>query len=116
MERLTRLCEDTQDGKFASHVAGSYTGIYSDIEFGEVVERLAYYEDLEEQGLLHKAPVPNGTPIYFVSLLDWLEEDGVHSVEYIHGATENLYGEINKDWYLTEEEAKAKFKYIKETF
>lgn len=78
--------------------------------------KLKYYEDMEEQGLLHKAPVPNGTPIYFVRYNDWIEEDGVHSIEYIHGATENLFGEINKDWFLTEEEAGAKFEQIKDRF
>lgn len=56
MNRLTRLCEDTKDGKFAKYVVGSYTGIYSNIDLGAAVDKLGYYEDLEEQGKLIEAP------------------------------------------------------------
>lgn len=52
MNRLTRLCEDTKDGEFAKYVIGNYTGIYSDIDIGIAVDKLGYYEDLEEQGRL----------------------------------------------------------------
>lgn len=52
MDRLTRPCENTENGKYISYVAGTFTGIYPDCTLGEVVERLAYYEDLEEQGRL----------------------------------------------------------------
>lgn len=52
MERLTRLCKDTENGKYIPYVAGTFTGIYPDCTLGEVVEKLAYYEDLEEQGRL----------------------------------------------------------------
>ena len=67
MERLTRLCEETENGKFSPHTAGSFTGIYADCTFGEVVEKLAGYEDLEEQGLLVKLPCKVGTPLYYIS-------------------------------------------------
>lgn len=58
MDRLTRPCEDTENGKYIPYVVGKYTGIYpyreSETEtiMGEVVERLAYYENLEEEGRL----------------------------------------------------------------
>ena len=72
--------------------------------------KLREYEDLEEQGLLHKAPVPNGTFIYVVRYNNWCEENFIDAIEYIHGLTENLLGEMNKDWFLTEEEAEQKLK------
>ena len=52
VERLTRLCKDTKDGKYGRYVVDSYTRILVDSTLGKVVERLAYYEDLEEQGRL----------------------------------------------------------------
>lgn len=52
MERLTRLCENTENGKYIPYVTGDFIGIYPDCTLAEVVERLAYYEDLQEQGRL----------------------------------------------------------------
>lgn len=52
MKRLTRLCKDTQDGKFLPYTTYDYTGIYSNVALGKAVERLAYYENLEEEGRL----------------------------------------------------------------
>lgn len=52
MERLTRLCKNTEGGKYSKYVIGNYNRIYSDIEFGKAVDKLGYYEDLEEQGRL----------------------------------------------------------------
>jgi hypothetical protein len=52
MERLTRPCKDTENGKYIPYTTGTYTGIFPDCTLGKVVERLAYYEDLEEQGRL----------------------------------------------------------------
>lgn len=57
MKRLTRLCKDTENGKYIPYVAGTYIGIFPDCTLGKVVERLAYYEDLEEQGRLIKLSV-----------------------------------------------------------
>lgn len=52
MERLTRLCQDTENGTYSPYTAGVYNGIYPNCTLGKVVERLAYYEDLEEDGRL----------------------------------------------------------------
>ena len=61
-------------------------------------------EDLEEQGLLHKAPLKDGTPIYFFR---YNFEDGEYLEEetYIYGLTENLIGELGKDYWLSMEDA-----------
>lgn len=52
MERLTRLCQDTENGTYSPYTAGDYNGIYPNCTLGKVVKRLAYYEDLEENGRL----------------------------------------------------------------
>ena len=52
MERLTKICLDTENGKYIPYTTGTYTGIFPDCTLGKVVERLAYYENMEEQGRL----------------------------------------------------------------
>lgn len=47
MEKLTRLCKDTENGKYIPYVAGDFIGIYPDCILGKVVERLAAYEDTD---------------------------------------------------------------------
>lgn len=66
--------------------------------------KLREYEDLEEQGLLHKAPLKNGTPICFFR---YNFEDGeyLEETEYVYGLTENWIGELGKDYWLSVEDA-----------
>ena len=52
MERLTRLCKNTENGKYAQYTACDYVGVYPNYTLGKVIERLAYYENLEEEGRL----------------------------------------------------------------
>lgn len=52
MKRFTRLCKDTEDGRYGKFVVGNYNGIYSGLELSEAVDKLGHYEDLEEQGRL----------------------------------------------------------------
>lgn len=71
-------------------------------------KKLADYEDLEEQGLLHIAPLKNGTPIFVIEE-DWVfdgTERYITKTSYIHGVTEYEIGELNKDYWLTHEAAK----------
>lgn len=49
MERLTKRCADT-DGKYLPYTIDNYSGVYPDSTIGKLVERLAYYENLAEQG------------------------------------------------------------------
>ena len=118
MERLTRLCKNTCDGKFASHVVGNYNGIYSDIEFGKVVEKLAEYEDLEEQGLLIRLPCKFGTPVYDIKWWDDKQEkvkiDGKYYYRTVHKykVSKSKFGlldidDFGKTVFLTKEEAKV---------
>ncbi len=70
MERLTKRYIDEDDGRKS---IGVYTGsIIPEIFFeGEkeyrVCEKLATYEDLEEQGLLVRLPCKVGTKVYAIS-------------------------------------------------
>ena len=64
MERLTKLCENTQNGLYVPHVAGDYFGIYPNTTLSEVVERLAYYEDLAERDRLVILPCKIGAMVY----------------------------------------------------
>ena len=58
MERLTYRGSErmTEDGLIRPS--------YSDYPTRRIIERLAEYEDLEEQGLLLRFPVPIGTTVY----------------------------------------------------
>ena len=80
----------------------------------EWLKELQHYKDLEEQGLLHKAQLKNGTPIYVLQWDYWNGDYDVHEECYLYGMTEFLIGEINKDWWLTKEKAEAKLKELKE--
>lgn len=54
MERLTKKCaiHEVTDGKYLPYTIENYSGVYPDSTLGKLVERLAYYENLEEQGKL----------------------------------------------------------------
>jgi len=78
--------------------------------------KLAEFEDAEEQGRLHIAPCADGTEIWRVldvdsEMMQLFEiEEPISCETYIHGYTEMAIGEINKDWFLTEEAAKSALK------
>lgn len=68
-------------------------------------QKLWDYENAKEQGLLHMAPIPNGTTIYV-----WQsgENDSwfIHNESYVYGFTEYQYGEFGKNFFVSEEECK----------
>ena len=67
--------------------------------------KLGKYEDLEEQGLLHIAPIPNGTTIY-VWQTDEDDRWFVHNESYLYGFTEYQYGKLGKDFFTSEEDCR----------
>ena len=77
-------------------------------EYGtkDLAKKLADYEDMEDKGLLHKAPCKNGTTIYRVQE-DMFDSHScsIVSESYLYNITEYLHGELNKDWFL--DKAKA---------
>ena len=64
MERLTRPCEDTNDGEYIDYTAGTFMGIFPCCTLGKVVDRLAYHEDMEEQGRLVVLPCKVGDTLF----------------------------------------------------
>lgn len=75
--------------------------------YDKLQNELKGFKDLEKQGLLHIAPVKDGTDI-FAPFIDPLDDEGTKEVietTYLHGVTEFEWGEINKNWFLTREEA-----------
>lgn len=106
MERLTRPCEDTENGKYIPHTAGSFTGIYPDCTLGEVVEKLAEYEDLEEQGLLVRLPCKVGTPLYYISEYPGVKPFIVSGIKF----RLNDLNRFGKEFFLTKNDADDELK------
>lgn len=68
MDRLTRPCTDIENGKYIPYVVDTFTGIYPNCTLGKVVEKLAYYENLEEQGRLIILDIEDACPCALCSL------------------------------------------------
>lgn len=84
-----------------------------------ILEKLADYEDLEEQGLLVRLPCPIGTTVWDICGMD-IRENVVSGLEYDKGgkwflwADENeCLGELNILVFLTREEAEKKLEEMK---
>ena len=107
MERLTRkivLDNQVELERCLEINCNSDCG-YCDFQH-EANAKLKAYEDAEEQGLLHKAPLKNGTPICYLQYSDPEGEYLAHDT-YLFGVTEYMHGELGEDVWLTEEEAEA---------
>ena len=87
----------------------------------DVIDKLAEYEDLEEQGLLLRLPVPIGTTVYNTTWWDdKYEIVTVNGKKYSrsvrkHKVTKSTFGLLDiKEWgktvFLTKSEAKQKLK------
>lgn len=83
------------------------------------IEKLADYEDLEEQGLLVRLPCPIGTTVWDICGMD-IRENVVSGLEYDKGGKWFLWtnedeclGELNVLVFLTREEAEKKLEEMK---
>lgn len=110
MDRLTRRTE-TGGIKYTRH------NIYEE----DIVERLAEYEDLEEQGLLLRLPCPIGTIVYNTTWWDDITEkvdvDGktFYRTVHKHKVSKSTFSlvdiyDFGKTVFLTKAEAKQKLK------
>ena len=112
MERLTRRTE-TGGIKYTRY------NIYEE----DIVERLAEYEDLEEQGLLLRLPCPIGTIVYNTTWWDDVQEkvkvDGktFYRTVHKHKVSKSTFSlvdvkDFGKTVFLTKAEAEQKIKEI----
>ena len=76
-------------------------------------KELKCYKDLEAQGLLHKSEIKDGTPIWYIASLNDGEPFLMKS-SYVYNVTEYEVGDLEKDFWLSEEEAEAKLKELQE--
>ena len=112
MDRLTRRTE-TGGIKYTRY------NIYEE----DIVERLAEYEDLEEQGLLLRLPCPIGTIVYNTTWWDDVQEkvkvDGktFYRTVHKHKVSKSTFSlldvkDFGKSVFLTKAEAEQKLKEI----
>ena len=115
MERLTYKGSEriTEDGLIRPS--------YSDYPTRRIIERLAEYEDLEEQGLLLRLPCPIGTTVYNTTWWDYVEEkvkvDGktFYRTVHKHKVSKSTFSlldicDFGKTVFLTKAEAEQKLK------
>ena len=110
MERLTERMENAPDGESNVWVKNH--------DYIKASEKLAEYEDLEEQGLLVRLPFPIGTTVWDICGMD-IRENVVSGLEYDKGGKWFLWanedewlGELNVLVFLTREEAEKKWEEI----
>ena len=122
MERLTYRGSETmteEDGWIRpSPEEGT---VYSCYSTRKIIERLAEYEDLEEQGLLLRLPCKVGTTVYNTTWWDDVQEkvkvDGktFYRTVHEHKVSKSTFSlldiyDFGKTVFLTKEEAKQKLK------
>ena len=87
----------------------------------EAMEKLAHYEDLEEQGLLIKLPCKVGDTLYYIDD-DEIYHDKVYSIDVREVNGEHIFGVCCMDWkyddfgktvFLTKKEAEAELQRLK---
>ena len=83
----------------------------------ECREKLAYYEDLEEGGLLLKLPYPVGTPLFIPCRKQGVKRDRIRrwqtnnkGLMFCSNSSFYLADAIGKSVFLTREEAELKLK------
>ena len=79
----------------------------------EIIEKLADYEDAEEQGLLLRLPLPEGTQVYCIGSCGEICDDystdcevcGEHKVVFTTAFDRNMIEQFGKIVFAKEEEA-----------
>ena len=134
MERLTERFSNGQAAVAGCGNSCKYDYKYCEDDFAEncptlaeIYEKLAKYEDLEEQGLLLRLPVPIGTKVYgFIKCLapicdlckafKWHEEcrPECHGKITEHEMRYRDIPRFGKTVFLTKEQAEEKLKELKD--
>ena len=100
---------------------GEAIGNSSIADIGDILEKLAEYEDLEEQGLLLRLPCKVGTTVYNTTWWDDVQEkvkvDGktFYRTVHKHKVSKSTFSlldiyDFGKTVFLTKEEAEQKLK------
>ena len=110
MERLT---ERVYDGLIIIKQDSGDEGNY------KAADKLATYEDLEEQGLLVRLPCPVGTTVWDICGMDIREnvvcgiECGKNGKQFLWANHDEWLGELNDLVFLTRKEAEKKLEEMK---
>lgn len=128
MERLTERYKDPIANTVLIKECGDKLckNICDDIEYDcskcgleKALEKLADYEDLEEQGLLVRLPCPIGTTVWDICGMD-IRENVLSGIECVKDGKQFLWanhdewlGELNDLVFLTREEAVNKLEEMK---
>ena len=128
MERLTERYKDPIvntvlikecGDKLCKNICDDIEYDCSKCELEKVLEKLAIYEDLEEQGLLVRLPCPIGVTVWDICGMD-IRESVVSEIEcskdgkWFLWANEGKWlGELNNLVFLTREEAEKKLEEMK---
>ena len=111
MERLTERMENAPDGESNVWVKNH--------DYIKASEKLAEYEDLEEQGLLVRFPCPIGTTVWDIYGMG-IRKNVVSGIEYgkdgrwfLWANEDEWLGELNVVVFLTREEAENKLEELK---
>ena len=90
------------------------------LAFDKIVRKLAYYEDLEESGLLLKLPYPVGTLLFIPCREQGVKRDHIRrwqtnnkGLMFCSNGSFYLADAIGKSVFLTRDEAEEKLKEIK---
>ena len=123
MERLTKRYKDSiantaliKEGgdKLCKDICDDIECDCSKCELEKALEKLADYEDLEEQGLLVRLPCPIGTTVWDICGMDIREnvlsgiECGKDGKQFLWANHDEWLGELNDLVFLTREEAEKK--------
>ncbi len=113
MERLTQWVDDGDSKKAIPRVDIRNNG------HNKCCNKLAEYEDAEEQGLLVRLPCPIGTTVWNIYGMD-IRENVVSGIEcgkddkcFLWANEDEWLGEFNVSVFITREEAEKKLEEMK---
>ena len=114
MERLTRRSK-VNEALPIKHLNLMHMDTTSEDNLTAILEKLAYYEDLEESGKLLELPYPVGTPLFIPCRKQGVKQDHIRrwqtnnkGLMFCSNGSFYLADAIGKSVFLTREEAELK--------
>lgn len=120
MDRWTERFNNYGEKAIAIHDGSDFPNVCFEGEREyDVMDALAEYEDLEEQGLLLKLPCKVGDTVFDI-FDNSVRENSITSIEFcknrkycIWAKKDEMLGTLNEDVFLTREEAEKKLEEMK---